>query len=67
MDGDFAFKRGICEDIGVLWTPLSFKGPCGGNGEFTEKFGDLGIPKDSTIIFAAREEEVVIAIAPAYG
>jgi len=67
MHSDFAFKGGICEDIRVLWTPLSLKGPRRRNGEFTEKFGDLRVPKECTIIFAAREEEVVIAIAPTYG
>ena len=67
MHSDFAFKGGICEDIWVLWTPLGLKGPRRSNWEFTEKFGDLRVPKESTIIFAAGEEEVVIAIAPTYG
>ena len=66
MDGDFTLKGGVGEDVGILWTPLRFKGPGRSNGEFSEEFGDLRIPQKGTVIFAAGEEEIVIAIAPAY-
>lgn len=67
MDGDFSLKRGVGEDIWVLWTPLGFEGPGRSNGEFAEDLGDLRVPEEGAVIFATGEEEVVIAIAPTYG
>lgn len=64
LDTNLAIKGRGCEEVRVVGVPAGLEGPVRDNGELSVCFTGLRVPTDITVIFAARQQEIWIMLAP---